>query len=418
MTDCIVIGAGVIGCTIALQLQRAGHAVMLLEAETPGAGASSGNAGMIGPNAVVPMVTPGLLRQLPDLLFGVNRSVMLAPHATISAMRWFRQCLRMANQAQLVRSRNGLFQLNQHTLRDWRRLVGEERWGQLFRVGSTLSQHHKIDNGEALLTALSARLRRKVGVTSRIIPPSVIRQCCPALQATDSAFSAVDHTASVRNPRQLLEELIRQFIAAGGQYRQRRVTRLQVAHGKITDLSGLTARHYILAAGHTSAGLLPESPPLIAERGYHIMLKKHQSLFHPQPGGGLLPCALHDATRKRVISEMNEGIRITGFVEYCAADAPANPRCYDRLEQHFRDGFPDYPVERLSQWYGHRPSTPDSLPYIGRHPSADNLILAFGHGHYGMSGAPKTAQLVQAIIAGSASERSLKPFDPQRFSRR
>lgn len=421
MTDCIVIGAGVIGCTIALQLQRAGHAVVLLEADAPGAGASSGNAGMIGPNAVIPLVTPGLLRQLPGLLFGADRSVLLAPHAGISAIRWFQQCLRMANQTQLTQSRNGLFHLNQHTLRDWRRLMGNEHWEPLFRAGSTVSQHHNIDNDATLLTSLSARLRREVGVTSRILRQSDIRQCCPALQATNSAFTAVDHTASVRNPQRLLGELIRQFIAAGGEYRQHRVSRLQLEHGKITGLSGLTADHYVLAAGHASAGLLPTTTltlPLIAERGYHIMLKKHQSLFHPQPGRGLLPCVLHDATRKRVISEMDEGIRVTGFVEYCAAAAPANPRCYDRLEQHFRDSFPDYPIERLSQWYGHRPSTPDSLPYIGRHPMADNLILAFGHGHYGMSGAPKTAQLVQAIMTGSASAHSLKPFDPQRFSRR
>lgn len=425
MTDCIVVGAGVIGCTIALQLQRAGYAVVLLDAKAPGAGASSGNAGMIGPNAVISMVTPGLLRQLPGLIFGSERSVLLTAHAGMSAMRWLGECLRMANEAQLRLSRDGLFFLNRHTLEDWLRLTGKESGYQLFSMGSTVSQHIAPDDDETLMNSLAVRLRREVGVTSRLVPKDVIQQCFPGLQTSRSTFTAVDGTALVTNPRQLLEYLVREFKSAGGDYKCCAVQRFEVEKGEITGLSGdhhrMSARNYILSAGSDSLSLLPESQhhfPLMAERGYHIMIKRQKPLFHPHTELGLMPCVLHDATQKKVISEMSDGIRVTGFVEYSSISSPEKARCYDRLEQHFRQRFPDYPVERLSRWYGHRPSTPDSLPYIGRHPEFSNLIVAFGHGHYGMSGAPGTAQLVQAIIDGKASERSLQPFNLQRFSGR
>ena len=46
-TDIAVIGAGVIGLTIALELVEAGHEVVLVDPGDPGMGASYGNAGTI-----------------------------------------------------------------------------------------------------------------------------------------------------------------------------------------------------------------------------------------------------------------------------------------------------------------------------------------------------------------------------------
>ena len=421
--DCVVIGAGVIGCAIALRLQRTGYAVLLLEADRPGAGVSVGNAGMVGPNAVIPMVTPGFLRQMPSLLFGADKSVLLNLRALPTTLHWLLQCLRQANRAGLNRSRDGLYALHQHALTDWQRLIGDEAYQRLFRPGSTVSQHKVQESDAAVMHSLSVRLRLEVNVSTRILSQSAIKQCFPQLEHSGSVFTAVDYTAVIRNPERLLLTLVEQFIAAGGRYQRIAAKQFIIGNGQVNALAcgekRFTACHYILAAGSDSPALLPvvwPHLPLIAERGYHIMLKRPRPLFHARPDLELVPCALHDAARKRVISEMDGGIRVAGYVEYATPDSPADLRCYDRLERHFLQHFPGYSIERQSQWFGHRPSTPDSLPYIGRHFEAPNLICAFGHGHYGMSGAPATAELVNGIIQETASAKSLQPFDPRRFS--
>nr|MDA3888631.1 FAD-dependent oxidoreductase [Allgaiera sp.] len=71
-TEIAVIGAGVIGLTIALRLARAGREVVLIDPATPGSGASWGNAGTIADYAVLPVGTPSVLRNLPALLLDRN----------------------------------------------------------------------------------------------------------------------------------------------------------------------------------------------------------------------------------------------------------------------------------------------------------------------------------------------------------
>ena len=55
-------------------------------------------------------------------------------------------------------------------------------------------------------------------------------------------------------------------------------------------------------------------------------------------------------------------------------------------------GLDDRPV--ASRWVGSRPSTPDSLPVIGRSPRAHNVFYAFGHGHLGVTFGAITGKLI------------------------
>jgi D-amino-acid dehydrogenase len=54
----IVLGAGMIGVSIALHLQRRGAQVVVLDRAPPGEGASFGNAGLIQREAVYPHPFP------------------------------------------------------------------------------------------------------------------------------------------------------------------------------------------------------------------------------------------------------------------------------------------------------------------------------------------------------------------------
>jgi glycine/D-amino acid oxidase-like deaminating enzyme len=83
-----------------------------------------------------------------------------------------------------------------------------------------------------------------------------------------------------------------------------------------------------------------------------------------------------------------------------------------RLFPALRESYPD---DRLSMWMGHRPSTPDSLPVIGRARRTGDVVYAFGHGHVGMAGAPMTGKLVAELVSGEATSADVAPFSPERF---
>ena len=64
---------------------------------------------------------------------------------------------------------------------------------------------------------------------------------------------------------------------------------------------------------------------------------------------------------------------------------------------------------------GRRPCTPDSLPMIGAVPGAPQILLAFGHGHNGMTSAPTTGRVIADLVAGRAPFIDPAPYRPDRF---
>ena len=98
-----VIGAGVVGLTIALRLAQDGHEVVLLDPNMPGSGASYGNAGTIADYAVMPVGTPDVLRNLPSLLFDRNSPLSIRRGALASLAPWL---LRFAARTTSASSKN------------------------------------------------------------------------------------------------------------------------------------------------------------------------------------------------------------------------------------------------------------------------------------------------------------------------
>ena len=64
---------------------------------------------------------------------------------------------------------------------------------------------------------------------------------------------------------------------------------------------------------------------------------------------------------------------------------------------------------------GYRPSTPDSLPVIGRSPHCNQVFYAFGHGHLGLTMSAITAQLIAGMVSGRAAPFDLTPYRINRF---
>ncbi|WP_341774285.1 FAD-binding oxidoreductase [Burkholderia gladioli] len=67
------------------------------------------------------------------------------------------------------------------------------------------------------------------------------------------------------------------------------------------------------------------------------------------------------------------------------------------------------------RWMGRRPSTPDSLPVIGRAARFENAVYAFGHGHIGLTAGAPTGRLVAQLLSGERPSIDLAPFSAGRW---
>jgi len=108
-------------------------------------------------------------------------------------------------------------------------------------------------------------------------------------------------------------------------------------------------------------------------------------------------------------------VRISGTVEFAGPDAPMDERRALSLLAHAKRMYPALDGAGAQFWMGSRPSTPDSLPVVGRASRARNVVYAFGHGHTGLTGAPMTAELVASIVTGASPPIDPAPFRATRF---
>jgi D-amino-acid dehydrogenase len=108
-------------------------------------------------------------------------------------------------------------------------------------------------------------------------------------------------------------------------------------------------------------------------------------------------------------------LRLAGTVEFAGLEAPPNFARAGALLAKGRELFPHLDTSASSEWMGHRPCLPDSLPVIGRAPRSDNGFLAFGHGHVGMCGGATTGRQIAHLVAGRPPTVDLQPFRPGRF---
>lgn len=111
---------------------------------------------------------------------------------------------------------------------------------------------------------------------------------------------------------------------------------------------------------------------------------------------------------------MEGRLRVAGTVELGGLDAPPSPHRLARLEEGARAILPDLPAPARS-WMGFRPSVPDSVPVIGLSRAGPEVLMAFGHGHLGLTLAPITARLIADLVAGRAPLVPLAPYRPDRF---
>jgi D-amino-acid dehydrogenase len=144
-----------------------------------------------------------------------------------------------------------------------------------------------------------------------------------------------------------------------------------------------------------------------AERGYHLVFKDP---------GVVLNNAIMNVDAKFVVSSMTAGVRCVGTAEFAGVDARPDYRRAHNLQTTRQAHVPDINTKNTQEWMGPRPSTPDSVPYLGNVPGFENLYAAYEHARTGMTMAPKTGKVIASLIAGEALGVDMAPYRIDRFS--
>lgn len=364
--DVIIVGGGVIGCSIAWRLAQSGLKVTLFERGRVGREASRAAAGMLSPQGEAQAPGPFL-----DL------------------------CLRSRD---MYRGFAG--ELTEASGID----VEYKDEGTLFAV---------IEGEDEEAKTRWASWQIEAGLPIEHVSANDLRKLEPAVTelATRAIFLPQEH--QVEN-RRLMDALGVAIKRAGVELIEGAdVSALTTEGAKVTGVVSGGARFdagiVVLAAGAWSSRLLEPlglNIKVIPARGQMIALR-----------GGVCPIMRVLHSSKVYVVPRNDGrILIGATVEYAGFDKAVTAGAINQLLSGAIELVPSIAgFEMVETWSGLRPDTIDHLPIIG--PSGiDNLVLATGHFRNGILLAPVTAQIITDSLATNRASDILAPFGFERFA--
>ncbi|MET0109984.1 MAG: glycine oxidase ThiO [Candidatus Thiodiazotropha sp.] len=355
MTECLIVGGGIIGMLTANELHSAGMAVALVEKGHPGRESSWAGGGIVSPlypwrydDSISKLAQwsqasyPAIARMLidaggPDPEYLKSGLLILEPSDTDRAAAW------------------------------------SGRFGQPL---------HLIDQ-------------------------EGIAQCEPGLDTEATEAVWLPEVAQIRNPRltKSLYHAIRQKITI---HEQTEATELLTEQGRVRGVKAptgiLEADRVIVCAGAWSGNLLNEivTPPAIEPVLGQMIIFRHQP-------GAITRIILHND--RYIIPRKDGRVLVGSTLEYRGFDKHTTEQAKQELKAFALAHFPSLREAEIEHhWAGLRPGSPSGIPYIGPIPEIDGLYLNAGHFRNGVVLGPASTRLLADIMLGRTPILDPEPY--------
>ena len=391
-----MIGAGVIGASIARELAAAGVGVIMMDqAPGPGGGCSYANASIVAPAHVGPLATPALIREAPLQMLRQPPAVRLKP--TPDLVPWLGRLLASSAPQRSKLAQQRLRELAETSTELHVELAARGLNPSLRKTGAIEVDTRRPRRGE-------------VG----LLDAQQVQEIQPGLTGVQAGNHELEEW--VVEPRSYTRAMLDDAVRCGADVRfdtnvhgllvnDHGVTGVQTSAGKIY------ADRVILAAGLHSRALangVGLSLPVRGGRGYVIDL---------EAAPGLLTMPVRLKHQRIVITPLADRIRVCGSIEF---GNEARPRQLGHADDLLAAAARVLPALKtmpvIDRWSGERPCLPDGIPAIGQSRLHPRLYVATGHGMWGLTLAPITAHLAGRSIVQRLSEPAHEWLSPDRFT--
>jgi glycine oxidase len=374
--DAIVIGAGIIGLSLAIELRKSGRSVLVVEKGEPGREASWAAGGMLAD-------------------FGLEIPAPLQALATESARMYPEFVHELEDESRLkidLRSEGTLLFLD----------TNQDR---------ALRQAHPLPAAlEKLEPALQTAAEAPLFLKERSVDPRhVTAAAIAAARHRGVDFSSGDRVLEVEIDR--------------GKVTGVRTNKTRFAAGIVVNCAGAWAGQ-IGCGNHVGTGASQARP----ERSRRVQAEQSSAAFGPVPTrpvkGQMLCVAM---PRKNLVTHVvrtpdvyliprSDGRLLIGATqEEAGFDKQTVPETLQKLRKAALDLVPKLADARiLEAWAGLRPGTPDKLPILGE-TATPGYFVATGHFRDGILLAPITARVMSQVITGQKPEFDLRTFRAERF---
>jgi glycine/D-amino acid oxidase-like deaminating enzyme len=408
--EVVIIGAGFVGVATALWLQRQGHQVTLVDQDPFTEGAYYGNACTIATYANIPIGTPEVIKQIPNMLFNPQSPLSIRWSYLPQLLPWLYHFLRASTPNKVADITRELGVLLSEVNSAFEPLFEESGAHELLEKHGTMYLYSSQKSFANARTDIERR--RRNGIAVQELSHGDIHDLEPNLNPIYHRGLLFNDGYHVSNPLKLLSNMGDAVRRNGGRIvtsKALAIKRLSASQLSITTDNGtLCGSKVVVAAGAWSkqfAAQVGDKVPLDTEQGYHVMYHGAQELL-TRPVGW--------ADVGFYMTPMDTALRAAGTVELGGLNNPVNPQRVKLIADTVKTLLPqlnDYD----SQWTGFRPSMPDSMPVIGPSTKDKDVFYAFGHGHIGMTLSGITGKIIADLISDKTPIVDIQPFRVDRF---
>lgn len=408
----IVIGGGIVGLSTAFYLRAEGHEVTLLDKGTITEGASFVNAGYLTPSHIVPLAAPGMISKGLKWMLNSSSPFYIKPRLDADLISWGWKFMRSCSKKHVQRSLAAIKEIN------------ELSKGLYHEMHASVDFDFHLEDRGVLMAFKTSKAEKSeysvmqaaqdLGLDVSLLGVEEVNRLQPGIQM--NIAGAYHYRCDAHStPEVFMNQLKKNTLKSGVEiHTETTVKNFQVRGDRIstvvTDRGNFEADEVVFAAGAWTEELLKPLKIILsvqAGKGYRINVEARTGIS--------LPCILIES--KVGVTPMQGFTRFAGTMEIAGinynirenrvnAIAHAATQYYSGLEIDLND--------RKQAKCGLRPLSPDGLPFIGRHSSCSNLVLATGHSMMGWSLGPATGKLVTEIISNKKLSMPIGKFSPER----
>ena len=305
-----IIGAGIQGVCIGLNLLKRNIPTTIFDSKDPGSMASYGNAGHFSPYAVLQLNRPDVLYDIPKMLFSSYGPLALKWNYIPKMIPWILGYLKNCNNKSMLHTAKYMHQILNLSLDAYDEIFQE------FDITNLVEKKGIIyvwTNQNLKSRELEIKVRKDLGVEQKLLNTREILDLEPNLNPVFDAGAYYDYAYHAKDPGGIVKKIFELFIQRGGKFIKENVETVRQPTATETLIKTNNKEYKfeksVIACGAFSKKFtdqLNEKIPLDTERGYHVHFKGMENLL-------TRPVIFLD--RGFGLTPMNQGLRAVGTVE-------------------------------------------------------------------------------------------------------
>ena len=404
-----IVGAGIQGVCIGLQLLKKNIPTTIFDSKDPGSMASYGNAGHFSPYAVLQLNRPDILYDIPKMLLSSYGPLALKWNYVPKMLPWIFGYLKNCNKKSMLHTAKYMHQILNLSLDAYDEIFEEIDTTDLVEKKGII---YVWTNQNLKSRELEIKVRKDLGVKQKLLTTKEILDLEPNLKPVFAGGAYYDYAYHAKDPQGIVKKIFELFIKKGGKFVQENVELVKQTNPNETliktEKNEFKFEKSVIACGAFSKKFtdqLGEKIPLDTERGYHVHFKGMEKLISRpviflDRGVGLTP--------------MYQGLRAVGTVELGGLKNPISKKRIDYIVRCAKELLPQL-KDHQDEWLGFRPTLPDFLPVMGPSKNNKNIVYAFGHQHLGWTLGAITGKVISGVLTNEKTNLDLSAYSSSRF---